>query len=124
MTTQEPAIFHHTPGTPIVVPNAVAISVEKETLIGENGEPLYRCGFRIGGGIDQDPRKSPHGYRDHGIYVTGIHEGTPAHRSGLQVHDKLLQVNGHNFTMVTHKQACDWISKYPVLNILIARKDN
>lgn len=27
-----------------------------------------------------------------GIYVTGIHDGTPAAKSGLCVHDKLLQV--------------------------------
>lgn len=31
----------------------------------ESGQPLFRCGFRIGGGIDQDPTKSPHGYSDH-----------------------------------------------------------
>ena len=28
------------------------------------GKPLFRCGFKIGGGIDQDPTKSPQGYPD------------------------------------------------------------
>jgi hypothetical protein len=31
----------------------------------------FRCGFSIGGGIDQDFRYSP-GYTDSGIYVTGL----------------------------------------------------
>lgn len=30
----------------------------------ENGEEVMKCGFRIGGGIDQDFRKSPQGYED------------------------------------------------------------
>ncbi|GAV04426.1 hypothetical protein RvY_14702-2 [Ramazzottius varieornatus] len=102
---------------------AIPVRIEKEKLIDESGEALFRCGFRIGGGIDQDPGKSPHGYTDKGIYVTGIHEGTPASRSGLKIHDKLLQVNGHDFTLVTHKEACDYIAKYPVLNALVARKE-
>ena len=29
-----------------------------------DGKPRYRCGFKIGGGIDQDPSKSPQGYPD------------------------------------------------------------
>jgi len=29
-----------------------------------DGRPRYRCGFRIGGGIDQDPTVSPQGYPD------------------------------------------------------------
>jgi hypothetical protein len=40
------------------------VRVEKEKLIDEKGDEFLRCGFRIGGGIDQDPRKSPHGYTD------------------------------------------------------------
>ena len=32
--------------------------------IGPDGKPRYRCGFRIGGGIDQDNTKSPQGYPD------------------------------------------------------------
>ena len=29
-----------------------------------DGKQKYRCGFKIGGGIDQDPFKSPQGYPD------------------------------------------------------------
>ena len=58
----------------------------------QEGKPVYRCGFRIGGGIDQDHTKSPQGYPDKGVYITYIHEGGPAYRATLQVHDKVLQV--------------------------------
>jgi len=34
----------------------------------------------------------------------------------------LLQCNGYDFTMVTHKKAVDYIKKHPVLNLLVARK--
>lgn len=36
----------------------------KETDVNENGEEVMKCGFKIGGGIDQDFRKSPQGYTD------------------------------------------------------------
>lgn len=99
-----------------------------------------RCGFKIGGGIDQDFNKSPQGYTDNvkirflccvrmltnyflkGIYVTEVHDSSPASRSGLRVHDKILQCNGYDFTMVTHKKAVSYIKKHPVLNLLVARK--
>lgn len=106
-----------------------------------------KCGFKIGGGIDQDFRKSPQGYTDNvmkidldvintillnvinwhftifqGIYVTEVHEGSPAAKSGLRMHDKILQCNGYDFTMVTHKKAVSYIRKHPVLNLLVARK--
>ena len=38
--------------------------------IGPDGKPRYRCGFRIGGGIDQDNTKSPQGYPDK-VYQCG-----------------------------------------------------
>lgn len=116
-----------------------------------------KCGFKIGGGIDQDFTKSPQGYTDNvryivicnntlytdlfiyyfnitqkliykfeisfqGIYVTEVHEGSPAAKSGLRMHDKILQCNGYDFTMVTHKKAVSYIRKHPVLNLLVARK--
>ncbi|XP_074642058.1 tax1-binding protein 3 homolog [Tubulanus polymorphus] len=90
---------------------------------GKGGKQVrYRCGFKIGGGIDQDYTKSPHGYKDNGVYVTYVYENGPAHHAGLQMHDKLLQVNGHDFTMVTHKKAVEYIKKKPVLNMLVYRK--
>ena len=33
---------------------------------------VLRCGFKIGGGIDQDFQKSPQGYTDNGIYCTEV----------------------------------------------------
>lgn len=54
--------------------------------------------------------------------MTLVHEGYPAERSGLRMHDKILQCNGIDFTMVTHKKAVGYIKKYPVLNLLVARK--
>ncbi|KAK3091465.1 hypothetical protein FSP39_019988 [Pinctada imbricata] len=57
-----------------------------------------------------------------GIYVTYIHEGGPAQRCGLQTHDKILQVNGHDFTLVTHRKAVEYIQRKPVLNMLVYRK--
>ena len=39
-------------------------------------------------------------YEDNGIYVTEMVEESAASRSGLRVHDKILQLNGYDFTMV------------------------
>ena len=35
---------------------------------------------------------------------------------------KFVQVNGHDFTVVTHKKAVDYIKRKPVLNMLVYRK--
>ena len=35
-------------------------------------QQVLRCGFKIGGGIDQDYQKSPQGYTDNGIYCTEV----------------------------------------------------
>ena len=43
-------------------------------------------------------------------------------QAGLMVHDKILQLNGYDFTMVTHKKAVDYIKQHHVLNMLVARK--
>ena len=32
--------------------------------VGQDGKQKFKCGFRIGGGIDQDNTKSPQGYPD------------------------------------------------------------
>jgi len=50
----------------------IPIVLHKQPELDESGNPAYdaegkqryRCGFRIGGGIDQDPLKSPQGYPD------------------------------------------------------------
>jgi len=52
--------FHHQPGTAIEC-LSIPITLRKEG--GQLGEPPS-CGFKIGGGIDQDYRRSPQGYSD------------------------------------------------------------
>lgn len=119
----------HTAGEPLEC-YSIPIVLEKEPDADQQGNPIYepdgkpryRCGFRIGGGIDQDPSQSPQGYPDKGIYVTFIYEHSPASRCGLQLHDKILQLNGKDFTVVTHKQAVENIRKKPVLKMLVFRK--
>ncbi|XP_011702794.1 PREDICTED: uncharacterized protein C45G9.7 isoform X3 [Wasmannia auropunctata] len=85
--------FQHQPGTAMEC-LSIPITLHKETEINENGEEVMKCGFKIGGGIDQDFTKSPQGYTDNGIYVTEVHDGSPAAKSGLRMHDKILQCNG------------------------------
>lgn len=100
----------------------IPITLNKEPGLDANGEEVLKCGFKIGGGIDQDYQKSPQGYSDNGIYVTEIHQDSAAIKAALRVHDKILQCNGYDFTMVTHKKAVSYIMKNSVLNMLIARK--
>ncbi|KAK3892518.1 hypothetical protein Pmani_027946 [Petrolisthes manimaculis] len=113
--------FSHEPGTAMEC-LSIPITLEKEGTIDIHGRQVLKCGFKIGGGIDQDFMKSPQGYTDNGIYCTEVHPGSAAARAGLRVHDKILQCNGYDFTMVTHKKAVDYIKKHPVLNLLVARK--
>lgn len=57
-----------------------------------------------------------------GVYVTEVHNESAAAKAGLRIHDKILQCNGYDFTMVTHKKAVGYIRKNPILNLLVARK--
>ncbi|RWS07323.1 uncharacterized protein B4U79_09915 [Dinothrombium tinctorium] len=113
--------FQHKPGTAIEC-LSIPIKLTKESTIDEKGCEVLKSGFKIGGGIDQDFRQSPQGFTDNGIYVTDVNPDGPAWRSGLRVGDKILQCNGYDFTMVTHKKAVEYIRKFQVLNMLIARK--
>jgi hypothetical protein len=113
--------FQHQPGTAIEC-LSIPIKLAKEPGYDDQGRETLRCGFKIGGGIDQDFRQSPQGFTDNGVYVTDVNGEGPAYKSGLRVGDKILQVNGYDFTMVTHKKAVEYIRKHPVLNMLIARK--
>ena len=57
------------------------------------------------------------------MFLSGILSKLSGGRqAGLMVHDKILQLNGYDFTMVTHKKAVDYIKKHNVLNMLVARK--
>ncbi|XP_027704583.1 tax1-binding protein 3 isoform X1 [Vombatus ursinus] len=89
------------------------------------GENLI-LGFSIGGGIDQDPAQNPFSEdkTDKGIYVTRVSEGGPAEVAGLQIGDKIMQVNGWDMTMVTHDQARKRLTKRSeeVVRLLVTRQ--
>ncbi|XP_051847484.1 tax1-binding protein 3 isoform X1 [Antechinus flavipes] len=89
------------------------------------GENLI-LGFSIGGGIDQDPAQNPFSEdkTDKGIYVTRVSEGGPAEVAGLQIGDKIMQVNGWDMTMVTHDQARKRLTKRneEVVRLLVTRQ--
>lgn len=42
----------------------IPITLQKEAGVDAEGREVMKCGFKIGGGIDQDYRKSPQGYTD------------------------------------------------------------
>ncbi|KJH45530.1 PDZ/DHR/GLGF domain protein [Dictyocaulus viviparus] len=102
---------------------SIAIQLRKEETVDSEGNIAYRVGFKIGGGIDQDPACAPFKYPDQGIYITHIDEDSPAARAGLRRHDKILSVNGLDFTLLTHERAVKYIKKYAVLDILVARAE-
>ncbi|XP_045382035.1 tax1-binding protein 3 [Lemur catta] len=108
------------PGQPVT---AVVQRVEIHKL--RQGENLI-LGFSIGGGIDQDPSQNPFSEdkTDKGIYVTRVSEGGPAEIAGLQIGDKIMQVNGWDMTMVTHDQARKRLTKRSeeVVRLLVTRQ--
>ncbi|VDD87344.1 unnamed protein product [Enterobius vermicularis] len=114
--------YGHEAGQPIEC-LSIAVELRKEEIIDQNGQKAFRVGFKIGGGIDQDPNLASFRYPDTGIYITQVEENSPAEKAGLRRHDKILQVNGYDFTMVTHDKAVKYIKKFPVLHMLVARSD-
>ncbi|GMT17124.1 hypothetical protein PFISCL1PPCAC_8421, partial [Pristionchus fissidentatus] len=115
------SVYGHTPGETLEC-MSLAIELKKEESIDPNtGDVVLRVGFKLGGGIDQDPARAPFQYPDNGIYVTYIEPDSPADRSGLRRHDKILRVNGNDFTMVTHDRAVKFIKRDDILNMLVHR---
>lgn len=103
----------------------IPIQVSKSpTLDPLTGSRSLRTGFSIAGGIDQDHTKSPQKFTEAGVYITKIDPTGAAAQAGLKPGDRILQCNGHDFTLVTHKKAVEYIKKYPVLDMLIIRKDD
>ena len=97
----------------------------KEKFIDPNtNKEFERCGFTIAGGIDQDHTKSPQGFSEAGVYIIKLDPNGPAVKAGLKCGDRILQCNGHDFTMVTHYQAVDYIQRYSTLELLVTRKDD
>lgn len=63
------APFHLPPGA-VFSCTSIPITLVKQQVTTPEGQCLFKCGFRIGGGIDQDFRQSP-GFTDYGVYITG-----------------------------------------------------
>lgn len=51
-----------------IVSTQIPITLQKEAGVDAEGREVMKCGFKIGGGIDQDYRKSPQGYTDNVCY--------------------------------------------------------
>ncbi|CCD67396.1 Tax1-binding protein 3 homolog [Caenorhabditis elegans] len=114
--------YGHMPGEAIEC-LSIAVELHKQEVIDAHGQVTIRVGFKIGGGIDQDPTKAPFKYPDSGVYITNVESGSPADVAGLRKHDKILQVNGADFTMMTHDRAVKFIKQSKVLHMLVARAD-
>ena len=54
-------LIHH-----CVISNSlqIPITLKKEEVVDNSGYAVKKCGFKIGGGIDQNYMKSPQGYSD------------------------------------------------------------
>ena len=48
----------------------IPITLKKEEVVDNTGYAVKKCGFKIGGGIDQNYMKSPQGYSDNVSSVT------------------------------------------------------
>ncbi|XP_041475813.1 tax1-binding protein 3-like [Lytechinus variegatus] len=83
-----------------------------------------KLGFSVVGGIDQDSSKNPFIKNDQGIFVSRVAAGEPAEKAGLQVGDKLLEVNGYDLTMATHRHAVKILTKekYSILKMKTTRQ--
>ncbi|KAL3077446.1 hypothetical protein niasHT_033984 [Heterodera trifolii] len=113
------AEFAHRAGAPLEC-LCMALKVQKrQEGTDAEGNPRWKIGISIGGGIDQNHRQSV--YSDSGIYVTSVEADSPAEEAGLKVHDKILQVNGVDYTMITHERAVKYLKKESVLDLLVTR---
>ena len=53
--------------------------------------------------------------------MTSIKADGPAAKTDLKINDKILQVNGYDFTLLTHKMAVEYIKKGRFLTMLVDR---
>ena len=108
---------------PVAVHKELVVDPEsKKPKLDEYGKEVYYCGFSVGGGIDQDPKLSPQKFTDKGIYITSIKPESPAAKSNLQINDKILEVNGYDFTMIPHYKAVEYLKRGNTLNMFVSRK--
>lgn len=113
--------YGHEPGKPLEC-LSIAVELHKEPFVDENGQPAFKVGFKIGGGIDQDPTRAPFRYPDtvrghtmfsafiwlQGIYITHIEADSPAEGAGLRQHDKILEVGqgAQTHVRIAHRHRC------------------
>lgn len=105
---------------------SIPIRIEKVASIDpKTNTPTLISGFGIVGGIDQDVSKisEVYGFKDAGIYVSRTQPNGPAQMAGLKTGDRILQCNGHDLTLATHKKAVEYIKKYKILELLVERDD-
>ncbi|CAG5110249.1 Oidioi.mRNA.OKI2018_I69.chr2.g4666.t1.cds [Oikopleura dioica] len=76
------------------------IELEKEN---QDGKMILGCS--VGGGIDQDEYQNPFSKGDSGIFVSKIRRLSPADKAGLEVGDKIVEVNGKQLTKISHENA-------------------
>lgn len=48
-----------------IIYQQIPITLHKEKFYDQEGREILKCGFKIGGGIDQDYKKSPQGFTDY-----------------------------------------------------------
>ncbi|XP_017494658.1 PREDICTED: protein lap4-like, partial [Rhagoletis zephyria] len=68
---------------------------------------MRRVGTGLGLSIAGGRNSSPYKGDDEGIFVSRITEHGPAEAAGLRVGDKILSVNGHDFSVIEHYEAVE-----------------
>lgn len=81
------------PPTPTTTASSTSLLAKR--IINIEINPGQNLGLMIRGGCEYGL----------GIYVTGVDLGSVAQRAGLQRGDEILEVNGRNFTQITHDKA-------------------
>ncbi|CAL4111971.1 unnamed protein product, partial [Meganyctiphanes norvegica] len=105
MTT---AAFQHEPGVAMEC-LSIPITLEKEAGMDQQGRQVMKCGFKIGGGIDQDYMKSPQGYTDNGIYCTELaHRASQNAIAGPKGQSKIVRLKNFVFSNITHRKSQDF----------------
>ncbi|XP_065202661.1 whirlin-like isoform X3 [Planococcus citri] len=72
-------------------------------------EPGQSLGLMIRGGLEYNL----------GIFVTGVDKDSVAERSGIQIGDQILDVNGTSFLDITHDEAVGHLKKHKRMTITI-----
>ena len=80
--------------------NSNVEAIQMQMIVRRTGGGL---GLSIAGGLGSSPYKGD----DEGIFVSRITEGGPADVAGLRVGDKILSINGVDFTEIDHYKAVD-----------------